>query len=233
MAMIIDWIKNLYGSLRWRHEMAFWDQWLRTRGKPWPLDYQFRCDPHTTLQHEIVNLIEAPQGASVQILDVGAGPLTYLGKCWPGRTVQICAIDPLAEKYDQLLQKYAIQPVVRTQTGWAERLLEQFPPNHFDLVHARNCIDHSHDPCLAIEQMVAVVKPGGVVYMHHIINEGKLQHYHGLHQWNLYDQMGELYVSNRQQIQNMTARLHGIARVTNQVYGSESWLVTCISKFKI
>ena len=37
-----------------------------------------------------------------RVLDVGAGPLSSLGTHVPGRDVEIIAVDPLADIYDEL-----------------------------------------------------------------------------------------------------------------------------------
>src|SRR5205823_466706 len=115
----------------------------------------------------------APRGGMVSLADVGAGPLTWLGKSWPGRTVKIAAVDPLAEHYNRLLGEFGITPPIRTERAEAERLLTALPADHFDLVHARNTLVHSYDPLTAIGQMVAVVKPGGYVVLQHRANEGQ------------------------------------------------------------
>ncbi|MCB0084948.1 MAG: hypothetical protein KDE47_28605 [Caldilineaceae bacterium] len=98
------------------------------------------------------------------------------------------------------------------------------------MVHARNCIDHSYDPALAIEQMVAVAKPGGVVYMHHAVNEATMQAYTGFHQWNLYGTTDRLYVSNSQRLVNMTWRLARVATIANQIFANNQWIITQIYK---
>lgn len=211
-------------------ELEFWDRWLASRGGQWPADFNFRLDPNAALQNHITTVLAPPPNGTLTILDVGAGPLTYLGKQWAPYQVQIIATDPLADAYQQLFRKHGITPPVLTQTGYAERLVEQFGENRFDLVHARNCIDHSYDPALAIEQMVAVTKPGGMVYMHHAVNEAEQQHYQGFHQWNLAVQDGDLCVSNRAQTINMHTRLAPVAIVETQLFDEGIWMINIIRK---
>lgn len=211
-------------------EVAFWDDHIHTEGSLWPDDYQARMDPALPLQDHIREAFDVPEGTTLEILDVGAGPLTYLGKVWPGRTLNITAIDPLAEEYAAIFQRYQRTPPLPTQLGYAERLIGQFGENRFDLVHARNCIDHSHDPVLAIEQMVAVTKPGGLVYLHHAVNEAEIQQYHGFHQWNLHGTAASFYVSNPTCIVNMSFRLAAVADVSNQLSVGNTWIITQIYK---
>jgi SAM-dependent methyltransferase len=47
------------------------------------------------------------------------------------------------------------------QHGDANRLSEYFPENHFDFLHASQCLEHMHDPTEAIKDWAKVVKPGG------------------------------------------------------------------------
>jgi len=214
-------------------EGDFWAHWLWTRGGEWPEEFQARCDPNFPLQQHITDIFARPVGATVRILDVGAGPLTYLGKQWVGRTVEITAVDPLAETYDKLLAQHHVEPLVRTEKGDAERLTDLFPANTFDLVHARNCIDHGYDPALAIQQMVAVTKPGGLVYMHHAVNEAEQQQYEGFHQWNLYAQDGEFLVGNQTQTVNVTQVLAGVAEVHNHLYDGGIWMTNLLWKYPV
>ena len=211
-------------------EIAFWDDFMATGGGQWPDDYQRRIDPQQPLQEHIMSALGEAAARELKILDVGAGPLTHLGKVWPGHVLSITAIDPLADAYAELLAKHQIVPPIPTEQGFAERLVEQFGENQFDLVHARNCIDHGLDPVRAIEQMVAVAKPGGVVYMHHAINEAITQGYHGLHQWNLFGTPQKLYVGSRTHAVNMTWRLARTANVANQIFEDIGWMVTIIHK---
>lgn len=211
-------------------ELKFWKRWLAKRGGQWADDYAFRLDPNTALQQHVIDVLTPPIHQPLRLLDVGAGPATYLGKRWGEYVLEITAIDPLAEQYHALFCKYGVKPPVPTQTGYAERLVEQFGENCFDLVHARNCIDHSYDPALAIEQMVAVAKPGGIVYMHHAVNEAEQQRYHGFHQWNLAAQDGDLCVSNRTQRINMHTRLAPVATVETQLLGEGVWMINIIRK---
>ncbi len=103
-----------------RSEIQFWDAYFRTKGVQWANDYGSRFDPDLPLQPRPTALL-TPE-TEIHILDVGAGPLTYLGKIHDGKHVIITAVDPLADEYDRILDKYQIQPLVRTQKLAAEDL---------------------------------------------------------------------------------------------------------------
>jgi SAM-dependent methyltransferase len=185
-------------------EVAFWDEWLGTRGLKWPQAFARRMDPQTAIEPQLVALLDHPPGSVVKILDVGAGPLTAVGQVWEGRTVEVTAVDPLAAEYDKLLAKHKLTPPVRTRFAHAEKLLDVFAPNTFDLVFARNCIDHSYDPLLAFGQMLAVAKPGACVFLDHAVNEADHQGHGGLHQWNFCESGGQFIVEGRGQKRNAT-----------------------------
>ncbi|MBX3009980.1 MAG: methyltransferase domain-containing protein [Caldilineaceae bacterium] len=221
-------------ALRWQAgitpETAFWENYIATRGAQWPEDFQARMDPARPLQSHITALMAPAPGSVIHMLDVGAGPLTYLGTSWPGYQLQITAVDPLADQYAELFAKHRLTPPVKTEYGKAEELVAQFGVNRFDLVHARNCIDHSQDPVRAIEQMVAVAKPGGIVYLHHAVNEAETESYLGFHQWNFHGTPEWLYVSNQTDATNMTLRLARQAVVSNQLLDNNRWIITTIVK---
>lgn len=212
-------------------EVAFWDEYLATKGLQWKDEFRRRLDPDLPLQQEFTRLLEAPAGSRVRILDVGAGPLTVVGKKWAERTVEIVAVDPLAPEYDRLLAKHGIQPVCRTCCARAERLTEIFPAQAFDFVHARNSIDHSSDPITAISEMLRVVKPGCWVYLEHKINEGRAENYHGLHQWNFFPKDGEFFIAGRGRLAvNVSARFRSVAE-TQVERRDGSWFVVRMRKF--
>jgi SAM-dependent methyltransferase len=164
-------------------EMAFWRDWFGSRGSVWPDDYRFRLDPESEIQAQVTQHLNGI-GARVRMLDVGAGPLTFIGKRWPGHEFTLTAVDALADKYDVLLDEFEVTPPVRTRRCDSERLSEAFAENSFDVAYALNTLDHSYEPMQAIRQMVAVVRPRGIVLLQHYPNEAENEAYSGLHQWN-------------------------------------------------
>lgn len=212
-------------------EMAFWDSYLASRGEAWGSDYAERMDPALPLQEYLAEVVTVPQGRRLRILDVGAGPLTYVGKRSERWQVEIVAVDPLAPGYDLLLAKHGIVPPVRTQQGSAEHLRRLFAPNSFELVSARNSIDHGLDPLRSIRQMLAVVKPGCPVFLHHHMNEAVNQQFAGLHQWNLGAEHGDFILSSPTRRINVNHAFRGLATVHTRTYGDE-WIANTIVKHR-
>lgn len=215
-----------------REEVAFWDEYLRTRGgQRWAQEFEFRLRPDSELQDDIAQSLDISPGGTLSILDVGSGPLSYLGKRWPGRTVCLTAVAPLAAHYNELLKKYCINPPVPTQLAAAERLVIHFPLNHFDVVYARNSIDHSCDAPQAVDQMFAVARPGGCVLLEHGLCKGAAQNYAGLHTWNFLMQNGEFVIedSNGKRV-NMTQHFAGIGEVSCTISSERNWISVRINK---
>ena len=224
------------GRARWRlgviSEVLFWDSYYRTEGLVWPEKYQLKFDESLPLQPRPAALID--DRAEVTILDVGAGPMTYLGKVHNGKKLDIVAVDPLANAYDKILSKYNITPPIKTQNVAGEELLQTFGKDKFDLAFARNSIDHSVDPEQTILQMLDVTKADGFVLLEHIPNEAINENYTGLHQWNFsINDSKEFIISSKFDSVNMTKKYapeyHFSSKLVKE--GSE-WLVVTISKNK-
>jgi len=205
-------------------ELQFWDWALANGGRNWdPGEWRNATNPNFELQAELKELIPAPAGAVVRVLDVGSGPLTRVGKKWPGREVQIVPADPLAEEYNTLLARHSIRPLVPAVFAHGEKLLDRFERNNFDLAYASNSLDHTYDPVVVIQQMLAVVKPSHYVYLWHVANEGLRERYVGLHQWNFDIRKGAFVVSDGRQTQSVTEALSGEAQIScefQQAFGA-------------
>jgi SAM-dependent methyltransferase len=179
--------RRLWWRGRKGNEVEFWEGWLT--GAPgteqWAGDREERLSPATEIRDPVVRAeLDRNPAEEVSILDVGAGPLTWLGYRYPGKRLTIVPVDPLADEYDRLLRNAGLEPPVRTIRVAGEALLEHFRPASFDIAYATNALDHSADPLTIISNMVTVVRPGGAVVLRHKRNEGQSARYSGLHQWN-------------------------------------------------
>src|SRR5512135_2362239 len=101
-----------------QNEKEFWTDWFKNKGGQWSKDYANRLDADLPFQEYLVEYL--PKSPKCTVLDVGAGPLTLLGKVLPGYDLDIVAVDPLADEYEKLLKLYDISPIVRTQYCDAE-----------------------------------------------------------------------------------------------------------------
>jgi SAM-dependent methyltransferase len=241
---LVSILRNRYGlpipqsaKSKWKagidSELSFWDDYCRTRGLKWSAHFNDKLDPDLPLENEVSTLL--PERTAVHILDVGAGPLSCLGKKCPGKQVTITAVDPLADEYDKILAKYQIQPPVRTQKLAAEGLTKRFQPNTFDLVYARNCIDHAYDPERAILEMITVAKEGCYVLLKHRENEAINEKYGGLHQWNFsMTEGGDFLISSKDSQVNFSQKHAGLGAIVcerdMEFESGMPWLLTRIQK---
>ena len=164
-------------------EVLFWENYLKTSGDKWPEEFIQRCDPNSRLQELLLRFIDKTAAKNL-ILDVGAGPLTIVNKRCDFGPIEIRAVDPLADTYHELLAKYGIEPLVRTEKCDGEKLTSKFAENSFDLTHSRNAIDHSYDPLKCIREMISVTKKNRFVVLQVFEREGSYARWNGLHQWD-------------------------------------------------
>ena len=216
-------------------EVEFWRRYLLTRGSDWPDEFRHRVDPSAALREPLVadRLDRFAASTPVSILDVGAGPLTILGKRHPDRRLDITAVDPLAEHYDRILAEAQVDPIVRTIPCAGEALVERFGRAAFDVVYARNAIDHSVRPVDIIRNMVTVARPGGFVALRHYRHEAVSTGWVQLHQWNFDIRGGDLFVWGRKTTHNVTAMLFGQATTTcwiDPASDKTPWVLAIIEK---
>jgi hypothetical protein len=163
-------------------EADFWRDWVQTGGSWWPEERAERLAPDSRLAGRIARLVDRVPQTEVSILDVGAGPLTSLGKHHPTKRLSITPVDPLAPKYDRMLDEAGIVPPARTIDCAGEEVADRFGPDAFSIAYARNALDHSADPLRVIRAMIEVARD--FVLLEHERNEAEHQRYHGLHIWN-------------------------------------------------
>ena len=218
-------------------ELAFWETVIATGGD-WPDDTRHRLDPASELQESLRNLIPAPEGSVVRILDVGAGPLTSVGKRWDGREVIVDAIDPLADEYRALLERHGKVAPVPTARCEGENVALHFEADTFDIVYARNSLDHAEDPIACIGAMLTVVKPGCPVVLEHSVREAIRQNHAGLHAWDFFAAgsgpsffIEGPFVGGHPFCVDVNARFGGVA--TFEVTQHDHWIYVLMRKNRI
>jgi SAM-dependent methyltransferase len=225
--------RRLWWRTRTSTEVDFWAGWLV--GAPgteqWASDRESRLDPETEIRDPLVRAeLERSPAEEVSILDVGAGPVTWLGYRYPGKTLTIVPVDPLADEYDRLLREAKLDPPIRTVRVAGEALVEHFGSRKFDIAYATNSLDHSADPFTIISNMVAVVRTGGVVLLRHKRNEGDSARYGGLHQWNFDVVDDALIVWNEVAQVNVAAELEGRAETKAWISDGEVFARLVVSE---
>lgn len=197
-------------------EIFWWDKWLRTQGDQWPDDFARRIDPAQPLPPLIEQALAAsgaPSGSRLRILDLGSGPLTNVGSRSERYQAEVVPVDPLAEAYNRLIDKYGVIAPNPTSVAEAEHLDRRFPPHSFDVVWACNSLDHSHDPVLGLYQAFQVLKPGGHLILTFHRNEADHGGYEGLHNWNFDMRNGAFVIESRGRLVNMSTKLLPFAAI--------------------
>jgi len=208
-------------------EAKFWDGVLSGENTRWKEGLERRFVPRqVTAGHRELIELSARGAEEVAVLDVGAGPCSVMGNVWEGRKVKVTAVDPLAEEYAEQLERAGRFPPVRTIKGYAERLGEQFAPGTFDFMFSHNALDHCFDPVTAIRQMILVGKPRACIQLEHRADEGEVENYFGLHQWNFRAEEGRFIIWNKSERHDMSELLKGTHGITCGV--NENWLSVCI-----
>ena len=146
---------------------------------------------------EVNEVITKVDKEVIYLLDVGCGVVSKVGNFASGKIIVKTLFDPLAKEYSLLHKKFDFpdQPIIIK--GYAEELDNFFPENYFNVIYARNCIDHCYDPLKVIGKMIKVLKRDNYIIMQHFVNEGERAKYFGLHQWNFNLQQSDFTISNR------------------------------------
>ena len=152
------------------------------------------CNPELRLKYGLEKLVSKTD--IPRILDIGAGPVSKVGWRTEAGSVDLVPVDPLAKKYKSLLIQEQLRPPIWTIRGNGEKLVTDHEAESFDLIHARNCIDHCLNPMDVIRQAIKVLKPDCSLYMNHYRNEGKKASYYGLHQWNFDKVNGKFVITD-------------------------------------
>jgi len=98
-----------------------------------------------------------PIATTDKILEVGSG-VTGLVFNLPGAFA--VGVDPLADEYKKLFPK--VQRGTQTITAIGEEL--PFDDGAFDIVLSDNVIDHAERPLSILDEIVRVLKPGGLLF---------------------------------------------------------------------
>jgi SAM-dependent methyltransferase len=211
-------------------EIEFWKEVLPTRVTSRD-DYKLRADPRAPMQDPVMNMLIARiPDENVAIIDVGAGPLTALGKTYPGKTLNIIATDPLANEYSEIMFQAGIEPPIPPIACRGEDLLQRFRPATFDIAFARNALDHSADPVRVITNMVHLVKEGRFVVLRHLRSVGRHQFYRGLHQWNFDIEEGEFVIWRPGQARSRLGEILGETASISCFVDPHEWIVCVLTK---
>lgn len=213
----IDWERAL------DDELGFW-RWSLEQGH-----FTERLDRNRLLQPELAGLLEqcAPSADEALVIDVGSGPLTTVGSRWT-HPLRVIAIDPLADRYNALMDKLGVVPPVRPVRGSAESLSSTVAEASADLLVMNNALDHSFEPLQCVLNLVTAARPGCFVYLNHFANEAERENYRGLHQWNIFRRGADTIVSSTTREHSLAGVLAGKATVSTRTRLEKHGLVETV-----
>ncbi len=208
--------RSYYGNKRRRRDLFSWSLY----GKPCVLD-----------GFDIDSYIKELDTAHPVILDVGCALSYAFGNIINGKVADITYVDPLASFYNRILDRYKIERP-RITFGLIESLTGTFMPSSTDFIHVRNALDHCADPVEGIVQCLAALKPGGILYLNHFVNEAEGEGYRGFHQFNIKEDNGNLVIWNRSDNINVTDLLSDVATINTDVFmvGGRQRVVAILKK---
>jgi SAM-dependent methyltransferase len=169
--------------------------WYRTMKKD-PAAFARRYRRPSPSNQMLPGFVDLFGSGKVSLLDVGSGPAPVVIGGY-STEVEIVACDPLADRYQELLDRHGIQTPVRLLTVDGERLVEHFGEDRFDICHIQNALDHSYQPVEIVRNMLRCARPGGLVLIRTVIDEGANEDYRGLHQWDISPGAGDFYIRHR------------------------------------
>jgi len=213
-------------SLGLLSELTYWYMW--TYFPKYAAERQQLLDPELPFPEQLNDVVARIPSRHIRVLEVGAGPITMLGRRHPTHEIELIPTDVLAGHYRRMLALRGIKPLVPTIHADAERLSSFFPSDSFDLVFAGNCLDHMTEPMIAIEEMIKVLKPGGWTVLYHWEDEGEKQSYVGLHRWNVSERDGHLVLWRPDETIDVNERL--ASRCELQVSRAEDHVTVEIKK---
>lgn len=196
-------------------EVEFWEEWLKTKGSDWPEEYIYRTNLNSQLQEYLIKYLPSDK-TIIDILDVGSGPLTFLGKKIKNKNTElrITSTDPLADKYLKMLRQHNITPGSFFLNLSSEELSTHLLENYFDLVYMRNALDHCLDPLTSIGEMIKVLNKNSYLILEHKMNEAISESYTHLHQWNISIEDSEFIIWNKSVRYNISEQYKSIAEIT-------------------
>ena len=170
-----------------KDEESFWASFVKTE-RFYANWCKLSPNPECNIEIDLlISLFQKFAQRKLDILDIGSGPVSILSRCSSADSVNILAVDPLAEFYKSILPSNIAEfDVVIPEQVAAEELSQEFEECFFDVVHIRNALDHAVDPIKCLNEMFKITKKNGFLIIHGFENEAVWENWVGMHQWNLY-----------------------------------------------
>jgi SAM-dependent methyltransferase len=142
-------------------------------------------------------------GRSLEALDIGCGPLSWLRWGYLEGLLNITGIDPLIEVYEIILARHGllglpgIMPSRRLPQPIESICRAREHLDRYDFIFTNNALDHVQDIRAAIDSIRWALAPHGIAYLQVATREGTRQNWQQLHQHDLYLEDGFLVAAKQ------------------------------------
>lgn len=188
-------------------EISFWSNYLRK----WDGDYNKLFSKRDFIKESFPDLIFK---SSDIIVDVGAGPIPNYAEYDWFNNCDYYPVDPLADRYKKMLSEIGINLKKNTEFAMFEALTLFFDERSVDYVIVKNALDHCMDILRALIEAYRILKIDGSLMLAHNECEGLCAIYDGMHQWNIFENNGDLiFADSKNGIINITKLLYGFADI--------------------
>ena len=174
----VQWWWNWIATLRRRGKLH---RWGGLRDKPFPFE---------------VTLDAMSGDGPFRCLNIGCGPRPDIGEA-SGHSIEFVHMDPLARAYNRLMA-FLDAPGGGDVVFGAVEFLDRLDVGRFDIIAAKNCLDHAYDVPGGLRQMISVLKDRGMISLGHYVNEAEAHGYTGFHKWNIEVREGRIHMWSRE-----------------------------------
>lgn len=189
-------------------EIAYWARELALEGDHREhtakrLTPEGRAEEHPVWIDGIIDVVRARRGGSdrPRALDLGCGPLGTLAHAHEDGRLDVTGVDPLAEPYTELRERFSIDFPERLVASTGERLSDVVEGESIDLIYSRNSMDHAEDVQRCFDEAALALRPGGVFALEVFAYEGFREAYDGLHRFDFQVHEGSLACTDREGVE--------------------------------
>lgn len=144
----------------------------------------------------VYNLRDDFKVKTLYSLEIGSGPNSNLSYWVDKKLLKVNAVDPLADIYRNILEKFNYKYPITPIKLRGEDLLNRFKAETFHIVFAQNSLDHSEDPIKCFQNAYILLKKGGLLFVCSNVREGSRKAWTGIHKFDIYVENDELFLAN-------------------------------------